>query len=74
MSQVSSDASSRSTERMSNGNSATISVAFLWIQSKSLGNSQVLRGKGLIHLCKANDIDVKKSKSETKMWKTTLQI
>lgn len=55
MNQVSSDSSSRSTKRMSNSNSTAINIAFLRIQSKSLSNSQVLRGKCLIHLWTEED-------------------
>lgn len=57
MNQVGSDACSRSTKWMSNGNSSTVNVAFLWIQTKSLCHSQVLRGKSLIHLSKENDMN-----------------
>ena len=57
MNQVGSDACPRSSKRMSDGDSSTVNVALLRIQSESLANSQVLRGKSLIHLCKADDID-----------------
>ena len=57
MNQVGSDACSRSTEWMSDGDSSTVNVALLWIQTKSLCHSQVLRGKSLIHLSKENDIN-----------------
>lgn len=56
MNQVGSDTCSRSTERMSDGNSSTVDIGFCWIQSKSLSNSQVLSAKSLVHLYKANDI------------------
>lgn len=54
MNQVGSDAGSRSTERMPDRNRATVHIAFLWVESKSFGNSQILRGKSLIHLCTEN--------------------
>ena len=56
MNQVSCDAGSRSTERMSDGDSTTVNIGFLWIQSKSFRNSQELSSKRLVHLCRANNI------------------
>lgn len=52
MNQVGSDTCSGSTERMSDGNGSTADVGLLWIQTKSLGNSQVLRSERFIHLDK----------------------
>ena len=57
MDQVGSDSCPRSTKRMSDGDSSTVNVALLWIQTKSLGNSQILRGESLVHLCKEKDIN-----------------
>lgn len=54
MNQVGGDAGSRSTERMPDRNRATVHIAFLWVKSKSFGDSQILRGKSLIHLCTEN--------------------
>lgn len=54
MNQVGGDAGSRSTERMPNRNRATVHIAFLRVKPKSFGDSQILRGKSLIHLCTEN--------------------
>lgn len=59
--QVSSDTCSWGTERMSDSDSSTIHIAFIWIQTKSLSDSQVLRGKSLIHLGKNHSINCKSS-------------
>lgn len=59
--QVSSDTCSWGTEGMSDRDSSTVHIAFIWIQTKSLSDSQVLRGKSLIHLGKNNSINCKSS-------------
>lgn len=53
--QVGCDTCARSTKRMSDGDSTSVNVALLWVQTESLGNSKVLRGKSFIHLRKEDD-------------------
>lgn len=55
MDQMGSDAGTRSTEWMSNGDCSAVHIAVLWVQSKSFSHSQELRGKSLIHLCTEKD-------------------
>merc|ERR1719357_156766 len=61
MNQVGSDACPRSSKRMSDGDSSTVNVALLRIQSESFANSQELRGESLIHLHKIHVLERKTS-------------